>query len=79
MKLKRISMTDGGEVESIFVLSQEQYYGLLQHAINDLMLRGVLEIVDMTDDERTKLKEEHEKDIREKFLEAVDPKTLHQA
>ena len=79
MKLKRLTITEDGNVESIFILTPEQYYSLVQHAINDLMVRGVLDIMDMSEEEIKKIKDEQDSEVRKKFLEQVDAKDLHQA
>ena len=79
MKLKRLSQNEDGEIESLFILTPEQYYSLIQHAINDLMVRGVLEIMDLPEEEVKKIKEEQDAEVKKKFLEEVDIKNLHQA
>lgn len=74
-----MTTTEGNEVEAIFVLTPEQYYSLIQHAINDLMVRGVLDIMDMSEEDVKKLKDEQDTEVRKKFLEQVDAKDLYQA
>lgn len=79
MKIKRLTLTENGEIESVFMLTQDQYYSLIQHAINDLMVRGVLEIMDLSPEEVKKIKEEQDQEVRKRFLEEINAKDLYQA
>lgn len=79
MILKKIILNKEGDVETLWYLTQEQYYLLLNHAINDLIKRGLIEVSEMTQEELEELKKAQEKEGQKMFLEQVDKDDLPRA
>lgn len=72
-------MSNNGEVETVFVLTQEQYHALVNHAINDLMMKGVISTMELPTEEADKMKQEALEEVQKLFLEQAAPEDLPQA
>lgn len=72
-------MTTGQEVETVFVLSQDQYHALVNHAINDLMMKGIITTMELPTEEANKMKQEALEEAQKMFLEQANTETLPQA
>lgn len=79
MILKRLTQTTDGNVESVFLLTTDQYYMLIQHAINDLMMKGIVSVMELSEEEAKKIYDEHLEETKRVFLENVDADTLPRA
>lgn len=79
MKLKKITMTNDGKVETVFVLNSDQYHALVNHAINDLMMKGIITTMELPAEEAEKMKKEALEEAQKQFLEQAEPSTLPQA
>lgn len=79
MKLKKVDLNKDGEVETVWVLSTDQYYFLIHYAINHLIQKGLASSETITEEEFKKLQQEAESDLQKQFLTEVDPKDLSQA
>lgn len=79
MILKKITIDKDGQVETLFVLNPEQYHALVNHAINDLMMKGIIKIMDLPIEEEEKLKQEALEEAQRTFLEQVEVTDLHKA
>jgi hypothetical protein len=79
MKLTKIVTTEDGNIETTWVLAPEQYYSLLQHAINDLTLKGVIESVELSEEDVKQLHAEALTEARKTFLEQVPVESLPQS
>lgn len=79
MKLKRIQLDENGQIETVWILTPEQYHGLVNHAINDLMMRGVIQALDLSPEEAKEIQEEALKETQRNFLETIDSKDMSQA
>lgn len=79
MKLKKIEINNEGQVETVWVLTPEQYHSLIHHAINDLLLKGIVQSVDISEDELKKLQEEALEEVQKEFLSEVSIDDLAKA
>lgn len=79
MKLKTIKVNNEGKVETLFILTQEQYHALLNHAINDLLMKGICETIQLSPEEEANLKKEALDEAQLTFLERVETSTLPNA
>lgn len=79
MKLKKIEVNKNGEVETVWVLSADQYYFLIHYAINDLINKGLVETEKLSEEEFKKLQEAALDEVKTQFLVGLDTKDLPQA
>jgi hypothetical protein len=79
MKLRKIETTKNGEIETTWMLSPEQYHNLLQHAINDLTMKGVISTINLSEAEVADLQKEALEEIKKQFLENLDVKEMSNA
>lgn len=79
MIIKKLTQTTDGNVESVFLLTTDQYYMLIQHAVNDLMMKGIVSVMELTKEEADKFYAEHLEETKKAFLENVDVDTLPRA
>lgn len=79
MKLKTIKINKDGQVETMFLLSPEQYHALVNHAINDLLMKGICKSIDLSPEEEETLKKEALSEAQISFLETVDRADLPNA
>ena len=79
MKLKKIELTEDGKVESVWLLSTDQYYFLIHYAINNLIQRGLVQAETISEMDFKKLQEEEMEDLKKNFLKEVDVKDLPRA
>jgi hypothetical protein len=73
MKLIRVqeSPSETGETLSTWALSGEQYHILLNYAINDLVMKGLIEVSDLTKEEIEVIRQEMVDDTNAVFGEAT--------
>lgn len=79
MKLKKIEVNKNGEVETVWVLSADQYYFLIHYAINDLINKGLVETEKLSEEDFKKLQEAALDEVKTQFLVGLDTKDLPQA
>lgn len=72
MKLKNIEINKDGEIETVWLLSPDQYYFLVHYAVNDLLLRGLVQSEKLTEEEFKKMQAEALQDSKAEFLENID-------
>lgn len=76
MKLKKLELTQDGKVESVWLLSTDQYYFLIQYAISNLIQRGLVQSETISEEDFKKM-QESELDIS--ILNNLDIKDLPRA
>lgn len=79
VKLKKIDINKNGEIETIWVLSPDQYYFLVHHAVNDLLQKGLVETEQISEDEYKQMQAEALDAAKHEFLENIDIKDLPKA
>lgn len=79
MILKKLTQTVDGNVESVFLLTTDQYYMLIQHAINDLMMKGIVSVMELSEEEAKQLYDEHLEETKKAFLEKINVEDLPRA
>ena len=79
MKLKRIQVDQDGQIETVWMLSNEQYHSLINHAINDLLMKGIIETIDLSPEELQKMQKESFAEVQKTFLMDARPEDLPQA
>lgn len=71
MKLKKIEISNEGNVETVFILTPDQYHALINHAINDLLTKGIVETVKLSEEELQQIQQEAMEEIQKEFLAQV--------
>lgn len=79
MKLKKIEINKEGEIETVWVLTPDQYYFLVHYACNDLLQRGIAQTENITEAELKQMQQDALKDAQNDFLANVDAAALAQA
>lgn len=79
MKLKTITLNEDGKVETVFVLDKDQYHSLINHAINDLLAKGILSTMEISKEEAAQLQQEMLEKQQAAFLEAVETTDMPRA
>ena len=79
LELKRLVKDPEGNFEATWVLTQEQMAVLYWFAINELVGRGMVQVIDISPEQLEQMKKEAEAEGALDFLKTSDIKDLPQA
>ena len=79
VNLKKIEINKDGEVETKWILTSDQYYFLVNYAVNDLIRKGVATVELLTEEELKKIQTEVSEESRKEFLVNLPPDNMYKA
>lgn len=80
MILKRLKVNNAnGEVESTWMLTQEQFMLLLNYSIDSLLSKGLISTIDVSEEELEELQKQAENEAAQELLSKLDKNLIGQA
>lgn len=80
MILKKINFeAEEGQMESVWLIDNDQYQMLVNFAVNELMRRGILHVTEMQEQELLQSGTDDEREEYLNYLEGTDKKKMFQA
>ena len=80
MILKKINFeAEEGQMESVWLIDNDQYQMLVNFAVNELMRRGILQVTEMQEQELLQSGTDDEREEYLNYLEGTDKKKMFQA
>ena len=80
MILKKINFeAEEGQMESVWLIDNDQYQMLVNFAVNELMRRGILHVAEMQEQELLQSGTDDERGEYLNYLEGTDKKKMFQA
>ena len=79
MQLKTVKKSVDGEIEAVFMLTPVQMQILLNYAVKDLVSKGLIQELEITEEEMIEYAKEQESVAQKEFLETLDINNIPKA
>ena len=79
MNLKKIDVNKDGEVETVWVLSQDQYYFLVNFAVNHFIKEGIATVETISKEDLETLKKQAMDEATKDYLVNADTTAMYKA